>query len=1409
MTSFGTNHALIVGINEYGNGISQLRTAKADAERLASILGNPTTHGYEVHTLLDAQAKLKTLLDVIADLRAGKLAGKTIQEDDRLLLYFAGHGKVVEKSPAPPEGYLIPQDAVPTDVSTFLAMSDLRGAVAMTPCHHVLLILDCCHAGAFQMSLTREVSHPPFLSNALYMRFTTHPARQLIVSAAAGQTAFDMLAYSDDRGDDGTGHSPFAAALFEALAGKADRMPPPERPGEPPGDGIITATEIYMWVRDRVERRTAMGSTLQTPGLWPLEGHDCGEYVFDNPLFAGRTALVDVATVDDGTSPYRGLLAFTAKDKDLFFGRAALTQKLCRAVGEQPLTIVIGPSGCGKSSLVQAGLLPALASSGANRVIGPLRPGSAPFASLAGAWTESVGGPAIRDLPELLRAVEAHRSATNEELLFVIDQLEELVTLAPGQQSSTTLRSFAEALSELATCPGTRIVATLRSDFEPLFAESALAERWREAVFLMEPMTREGLLEAIINPANRKLLVLEPRDEIDRIVDQVKDEPGPLPLLSFWLDEVYRAYRERIRTKDDDRVLRLRGTRAGDIIGSIARALEAEFQSLVAGNPKLEATAMRVMLRMVAGTFDEPARRRVALHEFKSPDPEEQARIDQVVGRLSDPSVRLLVKGTVNGEPCVEPAHDAVVRSWSRLLDWWAGHRAEIAVQRDVAAADATYRREPRWLERWHTSPRLVQAERLARDGWLSVREAEFVHKSRSLRRLLLGASLAAALAVVAILGAAAGYAVTQQREADARVTVAQKSERSAQARQGEAERKARDAESRAADANAAEVASRKRVSELEADVKKKQEEARSAGERASKNEKVAQARMRDVERTGALMNARSLFQLGRELEALRMAVDEAHKVAFDPGADPEVTALARGSLLQMGQSITQHDRLPLPAGASRVAVSPDGETVAVGIIDFTMGKDEFDQPMRKEGRRILYYTSRGGQASPPTEGASRPIWFEDSLRWPGSDTERKALEVIKAHLSSSGLLRSAQGVAVERWVDRPRIAVAIGGKLTVSQWDGDDFKSQWECEEEALRPTAVNGGVVLSFVPDSDALAVFVNERSFFIGSDCQLVALQTYVGISKYVLSKSGGIVLAGGGGGIDVFSRDLSPSKSSWKYARSLRGFFSATDFDTASGDRLFSIDEGYLVIHDFRAVARMARIDVYDVCLPASPSARRSVRPKVFHAREDGSLEVIAECQYFEDGDATSIVTFRSVWDPERRQAEGERVPYLAPSMPDPRGKRVPLTALPESASSGPVGLGPEGRTIAVGQSEGVCLFQAGPQGRWSAGPCLREEGTSNAPIRKIVFDPTGQALVVARYDGTVQMWRRSEGRWVSSFVIRDIARAVQSAVLGRRGRTLATLSMHDEVVLWSGAGREVAELRLPEEAASQNASLRAF
>ena len=185
MNGFRQSHAVVIGINGYGNGIPPLLTAVNDARRIAQVL--EAEFGYAVQLLTEdvTLAKLSTLL--------GEHLPIEVQADDRLLVYFAGHGIALDGDDGP-AGYLVPQDARSDDRQSFLPMTDLSRWVERLPCRHLLLVLDCCFAGAFRWASTRDLGAlPEVIHKERFDRYIRDSAWQVITSAAYDQKALDVL----------------------------------------------------------------------------------------------------------------------------------------------------------------------------------------------------------------------------------------------------------------------------------------------------------------------------------------------------------------------------------------------------------------------------------------------------------------------------------------------------------------------------------------------------------------------------------------------------------------------------------------------------------------------------------------------------------------------------------------------------------------------------------------------------------------------------------------------------------------------------------------------------------------------------------------------------------------------------------------------------------------------------------------------------------------------------------------------------------------------------------------------------------------------------------------------------------------------------------------------------------------
>uniref|UniRef100_UPI0040562B9E nSTAND1 domain-containing NTPase n=1 Tax=Candidatus Electrothrix sp. TaxID=2170559 RepID=UPI0040562B9E len=403
----------------------------------------------------------------------------------------------------------------------------------------------------------------------------------------------------------------------------------------------------------------------QTPGLWPLNRHEHGEFIFLVP--GHELNLPPAPDLTEKNNPYKGLSPYEKGDSELFFGRTDLVKKLKRRVAKLPFTVVLGASGTGKSSLVKAGLLPAL-EHGANkekqsaeendasqpsswfileRVTEKdgkkkkevMRPGANPLATLRsllindlpGVRPERKGGATPAGMIGQWR-----KKNPGLKLLLVIDQFEELITLCREEQARKDfIRELRQALDEHSKV--LRIVLTLRSDFEAQISQNYLKECWRQNYrFVVPPMTQDELREVIEEPASLRVLYFEPRNLVDDLINEVVQTPGSLPLLSFTLSELYRRYVKRqkdVKQQDGNRALtKADYEKMGGIIGSLRSRIEQKYNELDVAQKK---TLRRILLRMVAFEGGELTRRQAPEWEFTYPSVKETKEVKELLKGLT------------------------------------------------------------------------------------------------------------------------------------------------------------------------------------------------------------------------------------------------------------------------------------------------------------------------------------------------------------------------------------------------------------------------------------------------------------------------------------------------------------------------------------------------------------------------------------------------------------------------------------------------------------------------------------------------------------------------------------------------------------------------------------------------------
>lgn len=273
----------------------------------------------------------------------------------------------------------------------------------------------------------------------------------------------------------------------------------------------------------------------------------------------GLDATARFQEVRDAVCPYRGLLYFREEDETFFCGRQGRVNALVELVERSSFSVVVGASGSGKSSLVRAGLVPRLRRS-RDLVweVATMVPSDRPLHQLAAALVPLLE-PALSEvdllsetakLESMLLSAEVSvrdvvdrllaRQKGTTRLLLVVDQWEELYTLA--KQDDVRRRFVDELLGATTTCP-LSVVTTVRGDFMGhAVGYRPLADRLQGAQLNLGPMIREELRDAIVGPAKQVGLSFE-GGLVERLLDDVGDEPGNLPLLEFVLRQLWAERR--------------------------------------------------------------------------------------------------------------------------------------------------------------------------------------------------------------------------------------------------------------------------------------------------------------------------------------------------------------------------------------------------------------------------------------------------------------------------------------------------------------------------------------------------------------------------------------------------------------------------------------------------------------------------------------------------------------------------------------------------------------------------------------------------------------------------------------------------------------------------------------------------
>lgn len=784
--------AIVIGIDEYEH-IPKLKNAVADAQELAKVLKE--RYGYKVLLLCNKEANKKELDELLTNLKQQTIQFDdkliNVEKNDRVLFYFAGHGfaeDAQDNEEGKPSGYFMPQDAVDDNKETWLPMQTLHKAFTDLNCHHLLMILDCCFAGRISwVGSGRNAARSRKLFQQSYDRFIKNRTQQIITSAAHDEEARDVSRFVQ-RGEK-NGHSPFAHFLLKML--RADSDGGKDKLIEAiVDDKVITVQGVFTYLQNQLAKE----KEEQTPGLLQsrIKQDDGqlvllkGEYIF--PLGDFKPEALEELKLDKSTNPYKGLASFEKEDKDLFYGRTKLIEGskepndpkegLFSQVSNHSLTVVLGISGSGKSSIVKAGLIPALKSAEEAgqqkwRILEPIRPGESPFNALnqlltpSGSASSEFSSKKYQEKCDIISTTIGEKISPDTKLLLVIDQAEELFTLCriPDEASK-----FIKLLARLLTAyePQLRIVLTLRSEFEPQIRDAIKEDHWQNILkkgrFFVTPMDREELQQAIEEPAAQKALFFESPKLVNDLIDEVVQMPGALPLLSFTLSALYLKYLAEENEGRTDRTITEEDYRdIGGVTSALTQAADETFKKLK--NEGVDASTIRdVMLRMVAISGGELARRRVPISELEYSEPKNQ-QAKKVIECFRAARLLVIDKDKEDKE-YVEPSHDALILGWQQLKTWEQEQKESLILQRRLTPDANEWKKNQQKKFLWNSNPRLdlLKKESELDDNWLNKVEAEFVRCSVERKTFITRWTWRGAITVMLLLGAGLVFSLIGQR---------------------------------------------------------------------------------------------------------------------------------------------------------------------------------------------------------------------------------------------------------------------------------------------------------------------------------------------------------------------------------------------------------------------------------------------------------------------------------------------------------------------------------------------------------------------------------------------------------------------------------------------------------------------
>jgi WD40 repeat protein len=411
-------------------------------------------------------------------------------------------------------------------------------------------------------------------------------------------------------------------------------------------------------------------------------------------------------------NPFPGLRPFLPEESDLFFGREGESEEVLRKLLKNRFITVIGASGSGKSSLIYCGVLPRVKrhtdnNTSAWRIL-TFRPGNDPIGNLAEAFVENFqGGDNINpDKQSILnhlnsgpdgitKAVKSLTTGSNEKLLILVDQFEELFrynTAGTGVIAGENASLFVSLLEDAAVKTDSDVytIITMRSDF---IGECAHFQGFTQLInnsnYLVPHMNRENYLAAIEGPVKYAGATIDQK-LVDTLLNDIGDQTDQLPVLQHALMRTWAHWQELdepgrpITFTDYDSV--------GTMSDAMSRHANEAFEELsVRGREICEKTFKTITEK---GADNKGIRHPSRVKAIKSIVQCTSDELFEVVEKFRIASRSFITPREnipLTDDSVIDLSHESLMRLWDRLKEWVDDEAASVQMYLRLSEASAMF----------------------------------------------------------------------------------------------------------------------------------------------------------------------------------------------------------------------------------------------------------------------------------------------------------------------------------------------------------------------------------------------------------------------------------------------------------------------------------------------------------------------------------------------------------------------------------------------------------------------------------------------------------------------------------------------------------------------------------------------